>query len=265
MSRALPSPIFALLWRMKFPPILILFAVAAAPFAQAADQTPAQIADQELPSLLAIYKDVHAHPELSTQEKRTSEIVAKELNAAGCEVTDHLGKYDQPGLTGYGVVGVMKNGDGPVVLVRTDMDALPLQEETGLPYASNVMAKNRTGEDVHVMHACGHDIHVATFIGIARALSKLKDQWKGTIIFVGQPAEEAVGGARALLKDGLYTRFPKPDYALGFHDHAQLETGHIGVTPGYMQANVDSVDVTVPGLGGHGRAVKLPNPTYYLP
>ena len=167
-------------------------------------------------------------------------------------MTDHLGKYDLPGLTGYGVVGVMKNGDGPVVLVRTDMDALPLQEETGLPYASKVMAKNRTGEDVHVMHACGHDIHVATFVGIARALSKLKDQWKGTIIFVGQPAEEAVGGARALLKDGLYTRFPKPDYALGFHDHAQLETGHIGITPGYMQANVDSVDVTVPGLGGHG-------------
>jgi hippurate hydrolase len=238
---------------MKFlPTITLLVSLAAGSFVRAADQTLAQIADQELPSLLTIYKDVHSHPELSTQEKRTSELVAKELKAAGCEVTDHLGKYDLPGLTGYGVVGVMKNGDGPVVLVRTDMDALPLQEETGLPYASKVMAKNRTGEDVHVMHACGHDIHVATFIGIARALSKLKDQWKGTIIFVGQPAEEAVGGARALLKDGLYTRFPKPDYALGFHDHAQLETGHIGITPGYMQANVDSVDVTVPGLGGHG-------------
>ena len=238
---------------MKFLPIIpLLFSITAAPLLWAADENLAQIADQELPSLLAIYKDVHTHPELSTQEKRTSELVAKELKAAGCEVTDHLGKYNLPGLTGYGVVGVMKNGDGPVVLVRTDMDALPLQEETGLPYASKVMAKNRTGEDVHVMHACGHDIHVATFIGIARALSKLKDQWKGTIIFVGQPAEEAVGGARALLKDGLYTRFPKPDYALGFHDHAQLETGHIGITSGYMQANVDSVDVTVPGVGGHG-------------
>ena len=141
---------------------------------RAADQTPAQIADQELPSLLAIYKDVHSHPELSTQEKRTSELVAKELKAAGCEVTDHIGKYDQPGLTGYGVVGVMKNGDGPVVLVRTDMDALPVEEETGLPYASKVTAKNNAGEEVHVMHACGHDVHIATFIGVARAMAKLK-------------------------------------------------------------------------------------------
>ncbi|HEY3602385.1 MAG TPA: amidohydrolase, partial [Chthoniobacterales bacterium] len=164
----------------------------------------------------------------------------------------HLGKYDAPGLTGYGVVGVMKNGDGPVVLVRTDMDALPVEEETGLPYASKVMAKNNAGEEVHVMHACGHDEHIATFIGVARELAKLKEQWHGTIIFVGQPAEEAFGGARALLKDGLYTRFPKPDYALGFHDNAQLEIGHIGVTPEYTYANVDSVNVTVPGVGGHG-------------
>ena len=124
--------------------------------------------------MLAIYKDVHSHPELSTQEKRTSALVAKELKAAGYEVTDHIGKYDQPGLTGYGVVGVMKNGDGPVVLVRTDMDALPVEEETGLPYASKVTAKNNAGEEVHVMHACGHDVHIATFIGVARALAKLK-------------------------------------------------------------------------------------------
>ena len=238
---------------MKFlPTITLLASLAAGPLVRAADQTPAQIADQELPSLLTIYKDLHSHPELSTQEKRTSELVAKELKAAGCEVTVNLGKYDPPGPTGYGVVGVMKNGDGPVVLLRTDMDALPLQEETGLPYASKMMAKNRTGEDVHVMHACGHDIHVATFIGIARALSKLKDQWHGTILFVGQPAEEAFGGARAMLKDGLYTRWPKPNFALGFHDKADLEINHIGITSGYMQANVDSVDVTVPGLGGHG-------------
>jgi amidohydrolase len=237
---------------MKFPTIaFFLLALAATPLLRATP-SPKQLADQELPSLLAIYKDVHSHPELSTQEERTSALVAKELKAAGCEVTDRIGKYDQPGLTGYGVVGIMKNGDGPVVLVRTDLDALPVEEETGLPFASKVTAKNNAGEEVHVMHACGHDVHIATFIGVARALAKLKDQWHGTIVFVGQPAEEAVGGARAMLKDGLYTRFPKPDYALGFHDNAQLETGHIGVTSGYTYANVDSVDVTVLGVGGHG-------------
>ena len=238
---------------MKFWPITTLFvSLAASPFLHAADQTPAQLADRELPSLLAIYEDVHTHPELSTQEKRTSELVAKELKAAGCEITDHIGKYDEPGLTGYGVVGLMRNGEGPVVLVRTDMDALPVEEETGLPYASKVVAKNTAGEDVHVMHACGHDVHIATFIGVARALAQLKDQWHGTIVFVGQPAEEAFGGAKAMLKDGLYTRFPKPNFALGFHDNAQLEFNHIGVTSGYTYANVDSVDVTVPGVGGHG-------------
>jgi hippurate hydrolase len=146
----------------------------------------------------------------------------------------------------------MKNGDGPTVLVRTDMDALPVEEETGLPYASKVTTKNDDGKDVHVMHACGHDAHVAAFIGTARALQKLKDQWRGTIIFVGQPAEELGTGARAMLADGLYTRFPKPNFALGFHDNAFLETGRIGVTEGYTYANVDSVDVTVRGVGGHG-------------
>ncbi|HEY2799928.1 MAG TPA: amidohydrolase [Chthoniobacterales bacterium] len=236
---------------MKFSAALPLLFVAAAPFARA-EQTPAELAVQELPSLLTIYKDVHAHPELSTEEKNTSAMIANELRAAGCEVTDHLGKYDDPKEQGYGVVGLMKNGDGPVVLLRTDMDALPVQEETGLPYASTVTTENEKGDEVHVMHACGHDIHIATFIGIARALAKLKDQWHGTVEFVAQPAEELGTGARALLKDGLYTRFPKPDFALGFHDNAQMEIGHIGVTPGYTYANVDSVDVAVHGLGGHG-------------
>jgi hippurate hydrolase len=146
----------------------------------------------------------------------------------------------------------MKNGQGPTVLVRTDMDALPVEEETGLPYASKVIAKNDEGKDVHVMHACGHDIHVAAFIGTARALAKLKDQWHGTIVFVAQPAEEIGAGARALLKDGLYDRFGKPDFALGFHDKADVQAGHIAVTEGYTSANVDSVDVTVRGVGGHG-------------
>jgi hippurate hydrolase len=199
-----------------------------------------------------MYKDLHTHPELSGQEERTAALVAKELRAAGCEVTEHLGKYENSKLKAYGVVGVMKNGQGPTVLVRTDMDALPVEEETGLPYASKVIAKNDEGKDVHVMHACGHDVHVAAFIGTARALAKLKDQWHGTIVFVAQPAEEIGAGARALLKDGLYDRFGKPDFALGFHDKADVQAGHIAVTEGYTSANVDSVDVTVRGVGGHG-------------
>ena len=227
----------------------LALALSVSAFAQ---QTPQQIADAELPSLITIYKDLHTHPELSTHEERSAAIVAKELKAAGCEVTERVGKYDKPDLTCFGVIGVMKNGDGPVVAVRTDLDALPVHEETGVPYASTVTTKNDAGQEVSVMHACGHDIHMSTFIGTARALGKLKDKWHGTVIFIGQPAEETVGGARALLKDGLYTRWPKPNYVLGLHDDAEIATGKIGVTEGYCYANVDSVDVTVKGMGGHG-------------
>jgi hippurate hydrolase len=237
---------------MKIRSLLILLLSILTSGFTFAQQTPQSLADAELPSLLTIYKDIHSHPELSGHEERTSAIVAKELRAAGCEVTDHLGKYPRPEFKGYGVVGLMKNGAGPTVLVRTDMDALPVEEQTGLPYASAVTTKNDKGDEVHVMHACGHDAHMSIFVGVVRSLAKLKDQWRGTIVFVGQPAEEALGGARALLNDGLYTRFPKPDFALGFHDNAQMQTGHIGVTEGYTYANVDSVDVTVRGVGGHG-------------
>jgi amidohydrolase len=236
---------------MKFRSLPI-FLWTILPVLAVAQQTPQSLADAELPSLLTIYKDIHTHPELSGHEERTAALIAKELRATGCQVTDHLGKYENSKLKGYGVVGVMKNGDGPNVLVRTDMDALPVEEETGLPYASKAVAKNDEGKDVHVMHACGHDAHMAAFIGTARALAKLKDQWHGTILFVAQPAEELGNGARALLKDGLYDRFGKPNFALGFHDKADLETGRIGVTEGYTSANVDSVDVTVRGVGGHG-------------
>src|SRR6266513_561022 len=235
---------------MKIRFLSIALSLAITPlFAQ---QTPQAIADAELPSLLTMYKDLHAHPELSIHEARSAAIVAKELKVAGCEVTDHVGKYEKPGLTCFGVIGVMKNGDGPIVAIRTDLDALPVHEETGLPYASTVTTKNEAGQEVSVMHACGHDIHMSTFIGTARALGKLKDKWHGTVIFIGQPAEETVGGARALLKDGLYTRWPKPNYAVGLHDDAEIATGKIGVTEGYCYANVDSVDVTVKGMGGHG-------------
>ncbi len=175
--------------------------VATYAFAQ---QPIENIAQSELPSLLAVYKDIHSHPELSAHEERTSAIIAKELRAAGCEVTERFGKYDKPSLKCYGVIGLMKNGEGPRVLVRTDMDALPVEEKTGLPYASKVTTKDDEGKDVHVMHACGHDAHMAAFIGTVRALQRLKNQWHGTIMFVGQPAEETGSGARALLKGGLY-------------------------------------------------------------
>src|SRR5438105_2539447 len=234
-------------------PRLLLLLLLTASLRTFAQQTPQQIADAELPSLLTIYKDVHVHPELSTQEQRTSALLAKELKAVGCDVTENVGKYDKPERKCFGVVGVMKNGDGPVVLVRTDLDALPVQEETGLPYASTVVTKNEKGDEVHVMHACGHDAHVSMIIGVARSLAKLKGQWHGTLLFVGQPAEELGTGARALLRDGLYMRWPKPNYALGFHDKADMEIGHIGVTEGYTYANVDSVDVDVKRIGGHGR------------
>jgi amidohydrolase len=225
----------------------LLLALSA--FAQPTSQS---IADAELPSLLTIYKDIHSHPELSTKEQRSSAIVAKELRAAGCEVTENFGHYDNPDWKCYGVVGVMKNGDGPTVLVRTDMDALPVQEQTGASYASKVTMTNVEGKEMPVMHACGHDIHMSALIGTARALEKLKDKWHGTIIFIGQPAEEMVGGARAMLHAGLYDRFDKPDYAVALHDNAEIEAGKIGITAGYYNANVDSVDVTVKGMGGHG-------------
>lgn len=235
---------------MKISSLSFALALAATPLL--AQQTPKSLAEAELPSLIAIYKELHANPELSTKEEKTAAFVAKELKAAGCEVTERVGKYEKPGLTCYGVIGVMKNGDGPTVAIRTDLDGLPVKEETGVPYASTVTTKNDSGQEVGVMHACGHDIHMSAFIGTARALGKLKDKWKGTIIFIGQPAEETVGGARALLKDGLYTRWPKPAYVLGLHDDAEIAAGQIGVTEGYCYANVDSVDVTVRGVGGHG-------------
>src|SRR5438876_3458259 len=231
---------------------VLILSIFASRFALAQEMTIEKTAVSELPSLLAIYKDLHSHPELSWHEEKTSAFVAKELRATGCEVTENFGKYDNPNLKSYGVSGMMKNGTGPTVLVRTDMDALPVHEGTALPYASNVVTKNDEGKDVPVGHMCGHDAHMSAFIGTARALQRLKDQWAGTIMFVAQPAEETGNGARALLNGGLYNRFGKPDFALGFHDKADLQTGHIGITPGYTYANVDSVDVTVRGIGGHG-------------
>ncbi len=221
--------------------LLVLFTATA--FAQPVADIDAAIAG-EIGSLEALYKHLHAHPELSTHEKETSARIARELEAAGYTVTTHVG--------GYGVVGILRNGPGKTVLVRTDLDALPIVEKTGLPYASTVRVKDDAGNEVGVMHACGHDMHMTSFVGTARTLAKLKDQWSGTVVMIGQPAEEKVMGAKAMLKDGLFTRFPKPDYALALHVNPALEAGTIGYCPGFALANVDSVDITVRGMGGHG-------------
>jgi hippurate hydrolase len=198
----------------------------------------------DMPGLLTIYRDLHAHPELSFEEKRSAAILAAEARKLGFQVTTGVGKT--------GVVAVMRNGPGPVLLLRADMDALPLAEQTGLAYASKVKALTREGAETSVMHACGHDTHMTAWIGTARRLAAMKDQWSGTLVMVGQPAEEIGSGARAMLEDGLYTRFPKPQVAIAFHDAAGLPAGVIGYTEGYTLANVDTVDVSVKGLGGHG-------------
>lgn len=229
-----------------------LFLLLSALVAGAQQASVDAAVDRELPSLVTIYKGIHAAPELSHYEEKTSALLVQQLKALGFEVTDHVGKYPNPNWKGYGVVAVMKNGAGPTVLVRADMDALPVEEQTGLAYASHVKVKDDAGVDVGLMHACGHDIHVASLIGTARALTALKGQWHGTLVLIGQPAEEMIDGARAMLEDGLYARFPKPDYALALHDNANLEAGKIGYTSGYTLASGTAVNVTIRGRGGHG-------------
>jgi hippurate hydrolase len=233
----------------------VILALSAA--ARAQQTSASQIAagvDQELPSLVATYKLLHAAPELSHHEAKTSAFLAEQLRALGYSVTEHVGKYAKPEATGYGVVAVMKNGDGRTVLVRTELDALPVEERTGLPYASTVRTKNDAGQDVGVMHACGHDIHMTSLLGTAKMLAALKNQWHGTLILIGQPAEEATDGARAMLNDGFYTRFPRPDYAVALHDTNALAAGKVGYTPGYALASSTAVDVLIRGIGGHGAA-----------
>jgi hippurate hydrolase len=196
------------------------------------------------PELDALYVDLHQNPELSLHEEKTSAKLAARLRALGYEVTERVG--------GYGVVGVLKNGKGPTVLVRADMDALPLEEKTGLPYASKVKTKNDEGVEVSVMHACGHDVHMTSLIGAATLLAKGRSLWRGTLVLVAQPAEEGRDGAQHMLKDGLLTRFPKPDVAISLHDFPLLPAGKVGVTSGFALAIADTVDVTIYGRGGHG-------------
>ena len=214
-------------------------------------QTLPAVVKGEVPDLVETYKGIHSHPELSHHEEHTSALLAGELRKAGYTVTEHIGKYPD-GSQAYGVIAILENGPGPRLLIRTDLDALPVIEETGVPYASQVKTKNAAGQDVGVMHACGHDIHITTMIGTARALVTLKKQWHGTLMLVGQPSEELVDGARAMLADHLYERFGTPDLAIGLHDTNTRAAGTVSVTSGPAMAGVTSVDVVMRGVGGHG-------------
>ena len=206
---------------------------------------------QQLPNLVETYKGLHAHPELSHFEANTSALLAVELRKAGYTVTDHLGVYPD-GSKAFGVVGILKNGPGPALLVRGDMDALPIVEETGVPYASHVLTKNKAGQEVGVMHACGHDVHTTVLIGTARTLAANKQLWHGTLMIVGQPSEETIDGAKAMLADNFYARFGKPDMVIGLHDTNAHPAGTVGLTPGTAMASSTSVDVIIRGVGGHG-------------
>jgi len=201
-------------------------------------------AEAELPALEELYRDFHTHPELSFQEERTAGRMAEELRRAGYEVTEGVG--------GWGVVAVLAQGAGRTLLLRADADALPVEEETGLAYASRARARDDAGQDVPVMHACGHDIHLAALIGTARVMAQMRDRWRGTLVLIVQPAEERGAGARAMLEAGLYRRFPRPEAAIALHVDPTLEAGSVAYVPGYALANVDSVDITIRGVGGHG-------------
>ena len=231
--------------RMKNSVIFSLTAVVFFALAAPAQTSPlnAQV-DSVMHDAMDLYLDLHQHPELSSHETRTAAELATRLRTLGYEVTEHVG--------GTGIVGVLKNGPGPTVMLRTELDALPVEEKTGLPYASKVRAKDDNGREVSVMHACGHDVHMASWWGVASIMAHSKDTWHGTLVLVGQPAEETITGAKKMVEDGLMTRFPKPDIGVAMHDTNGLPVGKVGVTPGYAKSNADSLRVTIYGKGGHG-------------
>jgi hippurate hydrolase len=222
--------------------------IAVCTFCSASAIAPAEDArtwaGKNLDDLESLYRHLHANPELSFQEEQTAARLAEELRKLGLEVTTQVGRQ--------GVVGLLKNGAGPTVMIRTDLDALPVTEATGLAYASKAVAKDRDGKDVGVMHACGHDVHITCLIGTARYLAANKEAWSGTVMFIGQPAEEIGAGASEMLKDGLFTKIRKPDFALALHVDSYMPAGKVGYRAGYILANVDSVDITMRGKGGHG-------------
>ncbi len=234
---------------MRFRLLLLAGALAASPVAAASDIGAAVKADYDK-QLGPLFDWFHRNPELSFKETKTAARMAKELRAVpGMTVTEGVG--------GTGVVGVMKNGAGPVVLVRADMDGLPVEEKSGLPNASKARQAGIDGVESPVMHACGHDVHITSMVGTARRLAAMKDRWKGTVLFIVQPAEERVGGAKAMIADGLYTRFPKPDYALAFHVAADLPTGKVSASEAIQYSSADSVDIIVHGIGAHGASPNM--------
>ena len=194
----------------------------------------------------ALYLDLHEHPELSGHETQTAAKLAEHLRAAGYEVTEHVG--------GTGIVALLRNGSGPTVMLRTELDALPVEEKTGLSYASKIHTKDDAGHEVNVMHACGHDVHMASLLGTAEIMSRSKNTWHGTLMLVGQPAEETISGAKAMIADGFLTRFPKPDVGIALHVGNALPAGTVGITSGIYDANADSLRITIYGKGGHGSA-----------
>lgn len=222
-----------------------LFAiVVVASAAPVSAEDPRAWVGKNIDDLQILYRHLHTHPELSFQEEKTAARLADELTKLGIDVTAKVGRH--------GVVGLIRNGTGPTVMIRSDLDALPVTEATGLPYASKVTVKDKNGNDVGVMHACGHDIHITCLVGVARYLVANKDAWRGTVMLIGQPAEEIGAGALEMLNDGLFKRFPKPDFALALHVDSTMQAGKVGYRAGYILANVDSVDIVMRGKGGHG-------------
>jgi len=212
----------------------------------AEDRSASQDVENAYSDVLPLYLDIHQNPELSGHETRTAAKLATRLRELGYEVSEHIGNT--------GIIALMKNGYGPTVMLRTELDALPVEEQTGLPYASKVHVKDDSGRDVPVMHACGHDLHMAALVGTAEIMTRNKDRWHGTLMLIGQPAEETVIGARAMLKDGLFTRFPRPDAVFAFHVSNELPAGKIGIIPGIYNTNADSLRIMIYGKGGHGSA-----------
>jgi len=223
---------------------LLFPSITSAQTSRAGDGVSAAQVDAIYPDIETLYIDLHRNPELAFHEQRTAATLAARVKALGYEVTTGVG--------GTGIVAILKNGAGPVVMLRTELDALPIEEKTGLPFASTVKTRNDAGEIVPVAHMCGHDLHMSAWAGTAELMAKNREQWRGTLMLVGQPAEEIVAGANAMLRDGLFTRFPKPDYALGIHDEHSLPAGVIGFHSGYFRANSTGLDMTVYGKGGHG-------------
>src|SRR5580658_7656293 len=227
------------------PGILATLMLGALSIAVAAAATPEEV-NQAYSSAYSLYVDIHQHPELSGHESRTAALLAARLRGLGYSVTEHVG--------GTGVVAILKNGSGPTVMLRTELDALPVEEKTGLPYASKVHARDDAGHDVAVGHMCGHDLHMSALVATAGIMARSRDSWHGTLILIGQPAEETIMGANAMVHDGLFTRFPRPDVVLALHVGNELPAGKVGVVSGIYDSNADSVRITIHGKGGHGSA-----------